>query len=133
MSSSMLSDVRQPQAEINVTPLIDVMLVLLIVFMVGLPLLTRDVPLAIAAEGGPLNAPPLEPLTLRLDALGGLYVQDVPVQPRQLDHLLRSVAAQEPQPAVLIDVADQASYQRMAELMSAAHNARFRHIGFASR
>ncbi len=132
MSIALMSDSAEPHAEINVTPLIDVMLVLLIVFMVGLPLMTRDVPLALPQGGPTPEEQRPEPLAVRLDAAGALYVQGTHVERRQLDHLLRSLAAQDPQPAVLIDVADQASYQQMADVMSAAHNARFRRIGFAS-
>ncbi len=132
MSSAILSGSSQPHAEINVTPLIDVMLVLLIVFMVGLPLLTRDVPLALASSPDPDIVVPLpEPVTLRLDSHGALHLQDVRVEQRQLEHLLRSLAAQQPQPALSIDVPDQASYQSVAALLSAAHNARFSRIGLA--
>lgn len=131
MSVALMSESAEPHAEINVTPLIDVMLVLLIVFMVGLPLMTRDVPLALPQAGPPSGEQRAEPITVRLDAAGALYMQDMRVERRQLDHLLRSIAAQDPQPAVLLDIADQASYQRAADLMSAAHNARFQRIGFA--
>lgn len=133
MGLSSSSGNTEPQAEINVTPLIDVLLVLLIVFMIGLPLATRDLPLAMPTGGETPKGPLPEPLVVRLDAAGSLYLQDVRVEKRQLDHLLRSSAAQDPQPAVLVDVDDSASYQRTAELLSSSRNAGFQRIGFASR
>ncbi len=66
-------------AEINVTPFIDVMLVLLIVFMVAAPLSTVDVPVNLPGSAAPAQERPAQPLWLTLTAEGGLLLDNAPV------------------------------------------------------
>ncbi len=75
---------RTPMAEINVTPLVDVMLVLLIIFMVTAPLLTAGVPIDLPDSRAKALAEAPEQVTLTLERDGSLYIGDVPVASGQL-------------------------------------------------
>jgi biopolymer transport protein TolR len=86
---------RRPMSEINVTPLVDVMLVLLIIFMVAAPLLTVGVPIELPKTAATaLPSEREEPLTIAMTADGTILVQTTPVEPAGLIALLRSVAGE---------------------------------------
>src|ERR687892_2525787 len=70
----------RPMAEINVTPFVDVMLVLLIVFMVTAPLLTVGVPVDLPQTEAQLLSEPVEPLVLSVNVDGEIFLQDTPVE-----------------------------------------------------
>ncbi len=84
---------RAPMAEINVTPLVDVMLVLLIIFMVTAPLLTAGVPVNLPES----RAKPLDqdqkPVQIAIDDAGQVFVDDAPVTDAALPAALEAVAA----------------------------------------
>ena len=85
----------QPMAEINITPFVDVMLVLLIIFMVAAPLMTVGVPVELpdtAARALPTEAE--EPLTVTLTADGGVMIQTTPVPEAELVARLQAIAAE---------------------------------------
>ena len=88
---------RAPMSEINVTPLVDVMLVLLIIFMVTAPLLVAGVPVDLPKN----RAQPLDqqskPIQLSIDAKGAIFIDDAPVTPAALPARLAQIAAQ-PEP-----------------------------------
>jgi biopolymer transport protein TolR len=82
----------RPMAEINVTPMVDVMLVLLIIFMVTAPMLTSGVNVDLPkTSASPLNQD-AKPLTVSLDAQGKIYLQDTEVDPAQLVAKLQALA-----------------------------------------
>lgn len=112
-------------AEINVTPLIDVMLVLLIIFMIAMPMLTQNLQLERSQSVVPV---PVEPIRLSLDGQGQVHWQGQRLDRQQVDYLLKTSARRDPQPAVLIASADGARYQRLAELMAMAKSARIKGI-----
>jgi biopolymer transport protein TolR len=82
-------------ADINVTPLVDVMLVLLIIFMIAAPMLHQGIPVALPqAQAERLPLPVEDPLVLSVNRDGIVYVRDTPVHPSQLrDRLLPLLAA----------------------------------------
>lgn len=85
---------RAPMAEINVTPLVDVMLVLLIIFMVTAPLLVAGVPVDLPANrAAPLDQQ-AEPVQVSLDKSGALFIDDQPVADAALPQRLGEIAAQ---------------------------------------
>ena len=87
---------RAPMAEINMTPLVDVMLVLLIIFMVTAPLLTSGVPLDLPdTNARPLDQPQQPPVQISMNAAGELFIDDAPVTMAALPARLDAVAAQE--------------------------------------
>ncbi len=80
----------RPMSEINVTPMVDVMLVLLVVFMITAPLLTVGVPVDLPKADSPVIAGQDEPLVVTVDATGKLYLQETEVA---LDKLVARLAA----------------------------------------
>ncbi|MBB5886298.1 biopolymer transporter ExbD [Xanthomonas sp. LMG 8992] len=125
---------RGPLAEINVTPLVDVMLVLLIIFIVTAPMLTRtitmDLPQRTSAPSTPL--PPPDPIQLRLDASGQLFWNATPLPMRDLQPRLQEAMAQAAgnPPELRIDASLDAEYASMAKVLAAAKNADVQRIGF---
>jgi biopolymer transport protein TolR len=89
---------RAPMAEINVTPLVDVMLVLLIIFMVTAPLLVAGVPVDLPESRAGALDQQAEPVQVSIDGEGQLTIDETPVTDAQLPVQLARIAA-EPQPA----------------------------------
>src|SRR5215213_7721915 len=84
---------RTPMAEINVTPMVDVMLVLLIIFMVTAPLLVAGVPVDLPdSKAGALDQE-RKPVQISLEADGSLYLDEQPVPPAELGRRLAGIAA----------------------------------------
>ena len=84
---------RQPMAEINVTPMVDVMLVLLIIFMVTAPLLASGVQVDVPeSKAAPLQQD-VAPIALSMDRQGKIYLDDVEIQPAELGARLRQRVA----------------------------------------
>jgi len=89
----------RPMAEINVTPLVDVMLVLLIIFMVAAPLMTVGVPVDLPrTAAAPLNQE-TEPLTISVDPQGRIFLQETEVPMEELVPRLQAIMANQPQGA----------------------------------
>ena len=85
---------RAPMAEINVTPLVDVMLVLLIIFMITAPLLVAGVPVDLPdSRAGALDQD-AKPVQIALDRDGGIFIDDAPVTEAALPQQLAAIAAQ---------------------------------------
>ena len=120
---------RAPMADINVTPLVDVMLVLLIIFMVTAPLLSAGVPVNLPdANAKPLNQNP-EEISISIAQDGIIYLGNVPLEPGTLAQKLAEVppAPDGKQPQVLLRADRSLDYGRvmavMGELNSAGFNA----------
>jgi biopolymer transport protein TolR len=84
---------RSPMAEINVTPMVDVMLVLLIIFMVTAPLLVAGVPVDLPDSKAGALEQEQKPVQISLDASGALFVDEQPVSAAELGHRLAAIAA----------------------------------------
>ena len=97
-SSSRHGRRRAPMAEINVTPLVDVMLVLLIIFMVTAPLLVAGVPIDLPESRAEALDQQSKPVQVAIDGQGAITVDDAPVREAELPALLARIAAQ-PEPA----------------------------------
>jgi biopolymer transport protein ExbD len=108
-------------AEINITPLIDVLLAIVVVLIVTAPLLTRQITLPLAGASGPPVA--VEPVRLRIDAAGTLRWNDAPLPTGLLAEQLRVLAARDPQPALRIVVDRTAAYDVFATVLAAANRA----------
>jgi len=125
---------RRPQAsaDINMVPLIDIMLVLVIVFLVTAPLLTRAVKINLPnAEAQP--APPkVDNVILSLDAAGQLYWDDEKLDWETLAPRLGALDAQAQEPEVHIRADQQIAYKHVVRLMSAVAAAGLSKIGFVT-
>lgn len=105
-------------AEINMTPFIDVMLVLLIIFMVAAPLLATGVPIDLPqTKAAALNIEQ-KPISVAVDDKGIIYVMDQPVEVGQLADKLKEVAATGADQRIYVRGANQVNYGRIAEIMS---------------
>jgi biopolymer transport protein TolR len=83
---------RAPMAEINVTPLVDVMLVLLIIFMVTAPLMTSGVQVDLPESKAEALAQDQDPIAVTIDPSGAIYVNDLAVGPEELGPRLEALA-----------------------------------------
>ncbi len=125
----------QPMAQINVTPLVDVMLVLLIIFIVTVPVLTYQIDIAlpqpIINRTQPVQPPP--PIDLRIDAGGQVYWNNSPVNVAGLAVMMENEVQRDPtnQPELRIDASADAQYDVMAKVLAAARNAQMQKIVFA--
>ncbi|MBR0661521.1 protein TolR [Neoroseomonas oryzicola] len=122
----------RPMAEINVTPLVDVMLVLLIIFMVAAPLMTVGVPVDLPRTAAtPLNQE-TEPLTITVNPEGKIFLQETEVTADDLVPRLRAIVGQQPQgqPERRIFVrGDRAiAYGRVMEVMGIISSAGFTRV-----
>jgi biopolymer transport protein TolR len=87
---------RAPMAEINVTPLVDVMLVLLIIFMVTAPLLTTGVPVNLPQSKAGALKQETKPVTISVERSGQVFIGEDEVPPETLEDRLAAIAASEP-------------------------------------
>ena len=123
-------DLFEPMAEINVTPLVDVTLVLLVVFIIAAPLLTYaiklDLPAADAAPAGPAPAA----IDVAIDAAGTMFWNGTVVDAKALEARLKQAGGALPQPELHLRADRAARYEFVAEVMAAAQRAGVQHIGF---
>jgi biopolymer transport protein ExbD len=119
-------------SEINVTPLVDVMLVLLIIFMITAPVLAHkiqvDLPQPNPDQPPPTN--PLDPIHLKIDQSGSLYWNDTPVDELGLKAQLAVIAQQSNQPEIQIAADDGVAYQHVARVLADAKSYKLVKIGF---
>lgn len=124
---------HRPMAEINVTPFVDVMLVLLIIFMVAAPLLTTGVPLELPqATADPLPHQQEEPLTVQLSADGKAYVMDVEVPSDEIAARLTAIASERKGDQVFLRADQGLAYGRIVEVMAALSTGGFRSISLVT-
>ena len=122
-------------ADINVTPLVDVLLVLLIIFMVTMPIqsipVDVDLPQRTDQQTDPPPNPP-DPIKLRIDASGQVFWNDAPVQTSELESKMTEEVQRDPgnQPELQIDTNESAQYGILARVLAAAKNAQMVKIGF---
>ena len=123
----------RPMSEINVTPLVDVMLVLVVIFIITAPLLASslrlDLPRSEAAQPG--DAPRF--VTVGLDAAGGTFFNDQPVTPGQLGERLAAAARLSAETEVQLRADQAVPYGRGVEVMDAAQKAGLNRIGFVAQ
>ena len=123
----------RPMAEINTTPLVDVMLVLLVIFIITAPLMTHAIRLDLPSAEAPVSAERPETITVSIDAAEALYWNDSPVaDAAALRERLAHAAARQPQPELHLRADRVVRYQRIAEVMSAAQQAGLARIGFVT-
>ncbi len=120
-------------SEINVTPFVDVMLVLLIIFMVAAPLLTVGVPVKLpetAASAMPTEKE--EPLTVTLTADGLILLQNTEIGDADLIPKLQAIARERTSNKVFVRADGTVAYERVAQLMGALNAAGFNDIGLVT-
>ncbi|MFA7350929.1 MAG: biopolymer transporter ExbD [Methylotenera sp.] len=126
------SNHTSPMSEINTTPLVDVMLVLLVIFIITAPLLTHAVKIDLPKASSQLLPDKPEVITVSIDAAGKMYWNDVPMVSSELKQKLGQIAMQEPQPELNIRADKETRYQVLAEVMADAQNVGVSKLGFVS-
>jgi len=119
-------------AEINVTPLVDVMLVLLIVFMITAPLLTPGVSVDLPETSADALPGQGEPLTVTVRADGAIFVQDTQVEPQTLVPRLQAVAESGYEQRIFIQGDKNVDYGAVADVMARINTAGFTRIGLVT-
>lgn len=123
----------RPMAEINVTPFVDVMLVLLIIFMVAAPLLTVGVPVELPkTAAGALPVDQEEPLTVTITAEGSIQIQTTETQRDQLITRLRGIAAERESDRVFLRADGAVPYLQVMQVMGALNAGGFSNIGLVT-
>jgi biopolymer transport protein TolR len=116
-------------AEINVTPFVDVMLVLLVIFMVTAPLVTAGVQLDLPkVQAKSVSAPDNAPLEIALDNSGRVYFGDTVVKPDEIVPKLAAIYAEAPERRIYIRADQGLDYGRVMGLMTTVNNAGFTKI-----
>jgi biopolymer transport protein ExbD len=121
-----------PLAEINMVPLIDVMLVLLIIFMVTAPLLTHAVKVDLPKASSAANLTKPDNVQLAIDAGNQIFWNGEAVDAAQLGERLKATGAQQPQPELHIRAERTATYEKVAQVMSEAARNGLTRIGFVT-
>ncbi len=120
-------------SEINVTPLVDVMLVLLIIFMVTAPVASHQIQIDLPQPSRqPPQQPenPPEPIRIKIDQGGMIFWNNSPLSIAALDPSLRVESTRDPQPMLEIETNEETQYQVLAEVLATAKNAGMKKIGF---
>ena len=125
-------DTDEVMNEINMTPLVDVMLVLLIIFIITVPVMKHAVNIDLPrAVNQPQDAKP-ETIRLSVDAQGTYYWNETRIEDAELERQLQTAAARTPQPELHIRGDRAVRYERVALVMSAAKRAGLHKIGFVT-
>lgn len=119
-------------ADINVTPLVDVMLVLLIIFMVTAPMASYQIQVDLPQPSKNLEQPkdPPKPIRLRIDGNGQLFWDGSPLPTAALEPQLMIEATRDPQPTLELETNGETRYEVLADVLSTAKNAGMEKIGF---
>ncbi|PVE07775.1 biopolymer transporter ExbD [Limnohabitans sp. Rim28] len=122
-----------PMGEINVTPLVDVMLVLLVIFMVTAPLMSSAIRLDLPQSEGVDTGALASSVVLVVDAQGALYLNDQAITAQDLKAHLSRVALRNPQTELELRADATVSYGRVVEAMGLAQKAGLTRIGFVAQ
>ena len=125
--------VHRPQSDINITPMVDVMLVLLIIFMVTAPLLTPGVPVDLPkAKARLLNQEDKEPLTITINKSGQIFLQETEIPFAELVPRLNAIAANGYDQRILVRGDTAVDYGSVMRVMGELNVAGFRRIGLVT-
>jgi len=118
--------------EINTTPLVDVMLVLLIIFIITIPVMNNKIPIDLprAASQPDQNKP--ENINLAIDAMGTVFWNDTAITMPELDLRIAAAALQTPQPELHLRAERTTQYEKVAQVMAAAQAGGLSKIGFVT-
>jgi biopolymer transport protein TolR len=125
-------DKYQPLAEINVTPMVDVMLVLLIIFMVTAPLLTVGVPLNLPKSSAAQLSQPKEPIVLSIDKDGGTFISNEPVPAADLKDRLAKLASEDSGRIVYVRGDRTISYAQLMDALGLVNGAGFTKVSLVA-
>jgi biopolymer transport protein ExbD len=124
-------DEDQVVSAINTTPLVDVMLVLLIIFLITIPVVTTSIPVKLPKERNEIRETKPENIILSVDAKGGIYWNDLRMpSTAALIERLKKISVLEPQPEIQIRGDGAANYDSVGRIIYAAQRAGIAKVGF---
>ena len=133
ISSRRLPGARyRPMSDINVTPLVDVMLVLLVVFMVTAPLLTVGVPVDLPQTAAPPINEPKEPTVITVNKEGEIFIQETVVPIDTLVAKLQAITGSNPDAVLYVRGDKDINYGKVLEVMSLISNAGFHKVSLVA-
>ncbi len=109
-------------ASINTTPLVDVMLVLLIIFLITIPVVTTSIKVDLPQETNAVRVTKPENIVVSVNSQGAIFWYDAPVTNAQLSQRLTNITAQKPQPEVQIRGDGRADYKSVGQIVRAAQS-----------
>ena len=133
MAFSSGNDSGGPMAEINVTPLVDVMLVLLIIFMITTPLMNHKVKVKlpeVVVDKKEEKKQPIPPITISVTEAGALFLNDEPTTKQAIESRLSVEAQKQPQPPVQIRGDKTTPYRMVSEVVKVAQQQGIAKVGF---
>ncbi|MES0371253.1 MAG: protein TolR [Mariprofundaceae bacterium] len=122
----------EPMGEINVTPLVDVMLVLLIIFMVTAPLMTQGVNIDLPDAKSPAMQQNIEPLVISIRKSGNIYIQKHRIKLNKLAPRIAAMRKNKPNLPVFIRGDAKTPYEYVAQVMSSLEKAGIKKVGLVT-
>jgi biopolymer transport protein TolR len=119
-------------SEINVTPMVDVMLVLLIIFMVAAPLMTVGVPIDLPDTQAKSMNTDTQPITVSVNASGEIFIQETPIGIEELVPKLQAIAEQGYEERIFVRGDKDADYGQVIKVMARISSAGFKNMGLVS-
>lgn len=126
------NNVARPMSEINVTPLVDVMLVLLVMFIITAPLFTHSIKVNLPRAHAQANHEKPDTVTLAIDGRGNLFWNNQPLDRAALSWQIQLAARQQPQPTLHMRADRDTRYQVIADVMAEANRAGLDRIGLVT-
>ena len=121
-----------PMAEINVTPMVDVMLVLLVIFIMTAPLFTHAVKLDLPVAASAPAPEKVQTISVSIDTAGAIFWNNVLITQAELAKRLAKAAQQKPEPELQLRADKSTRYEIIAQVMAAAQNQGVTKIGFVT-
>ncbi len=121
-----------PMADINVTPMVDVMLVLLVIFILSAPMLSNAVKLDLPVANAAASAQQAASVLLAIDGAGQIYWNNEPVDAVALEQRLQQAATLAPQPELQLRADKNTRYEVVAQVMAAAQQQGLTKLGFVT-
>lgn len=123
---------RAPVSEINVTPLVDVMLVLLIIFMVAAPMMTVGVPIDLPETQAKAMNSETQPITISVNPAGEIYLQETPIALEEVVAKLEAIATTGYNERIYVRGDTAAAYGTVMQVMARISSAGFKNIGLVT-
>lgn len=121
-----------PMSDINVTPMVDVMLVLLVIFMISAPLMTAGVPIDLPSSAAPVLQEQIEPLVVTLDKEGQLFIQETQTSVEALVPRLSAITGANSETRIYIRADRSLPYGRVMEIMGLISQAGYPKVALVS-
>lgn len=121
---------NEPMAEMNVIPLVDIMLVLLVIFIITAPVMTHAIKIDMPQASSEQNEELPDSITLAIDAEGGLHWNDQPLPFSRLQERLSETVRQAPETEIQLRADKQTPYELIARILAAGHQAGAVRLGF---